>query len=73
MQTNSRIDRVLRLTAPDGATWSYGPPDADSTITGPAGDFCRVGARRLAPEQTGLVTTGPHADAALRVLRNYAA
>jgi uncharacterized protein (TIGR03084 family) len=60
------------LTAPDGDLWRYGPPDADSTITGPAGDFCRVGARRLAPEQTRLVTNGPHADAALRVLRNYA-
>lgn len=62
-----------RLTAPDGTTWSYGPPDADSTITGPAGDFCRVGAQRLRPEQTALVTNGPHADAALKVLRNYAA
>jgi uncharacterized protein (TIGR03084 family) len=61
-----------RLTAPDGTIWSYGPPDADSTITGPAGDFCRVGARRLTPEQTALVANGPHAGEALRVLRNYA-
>ena len=61
------------LTAPDGDVWRYGPPDAGSTITGPAGDFCRVGARRLAPEQTRSVTNGPHAGAALRVLRNYAA
>jgi uncharacterized protein (TIGR03084 family) len=61
------------LTAPDGTIWTYGPPDADSTITGPAGDFCRVGARRLTPEQSALVGSGPHADAALQVLRNYAA
>jgi uncharacterized protein (TIGR03084 family) len=60
------------LTAPDGTVWRYGPPDADSTIVGPAGDFCRVGARRLRPSETRLVTNGPHADAALRVLRNYA-
>ncbi|HXY94631.1 MAG TPA: maleylpyruvate isomerase family mycothiol-dependent enzyme [Acidimicrobiia bacterium] len=60
------------LVAPDGSTWAYGPPDADSTISGPAGAFCRVGAQRLVPEDSGLVTTGPHGRAALGVLRNYA-
>jgi uncharacterized protein (TIGR03084 family) len=60
------------LTAPGGDTWRYGPADADSTITGAAGAFCRVGAQRLAPEDSGLVTTGPHGEAALRVLRTYA-
>jgi uncharacterized protein (TIGR03084 family) len=60
------------LTAPDGATWRYGPETAESVVRGPAGDFCRVGARRLAPEQSRLVADGPHAAAALRVLRNYA-
>ena len=61
------------LTAPDGAVWTYGPDDAESVIRGPAGDFCRVGARRLRPDETALVATGPHAAAALQVLRNYAA
>jgi uncharacterized protein (TIGR03084 family) len=61
------------LTAPDGATWTYGPHDADSRIEGPAGEFCRVGAHRLAADDSSLRTTGPHARAALRVLRNYAA
>ena len=61
------------LTAPDGTIWRYGPPDAESTITGPAGAFCRVGAQRLSPEDSGLRTTGPLGAAALRVLRNYAA
>ncbi|WP_067826529.1 maleylpyruvate isomerase family mycothiol-dependent enzyme [Actinomadura kijaniata] len=61
------------LTGPDGETWRFGDPDAPSVITGPAGEFCRVGARRLAPAETTLKTSGPHGDAALRVLRNYAA
>ena len=62
-----------QLTAPDGVTiWRFGRSDADSTITGSAGAFCRVGAQRLSPEASGLVTTGPHGVAALRVLRNYA-
>lgn len=66
-------DLYCELTAPDGTTtWRYGPADADSTVRGPAGDFCRVGARRLTPDQTNLVADGPHAAEALRVLRNYA-
>jgi uncharacterized protein (TIGR03084 family) len=66
-------DVRCELTAPDGVTvWHYGPPDCESQITGDAGAFCRVGALRLAPEDSGLVATGPHAAAALGVLRNYA-
>jgi uncharacterized protein (TIGR03084 family) len=61
------------LTAPDGSTWSYGPAEAASSITGPAGAFCRVAAQRLRPEESGLTTRGPHGAAALAVLRTYAA
>jgi uncharacterized protein (TIGR03084 family) len=60
------------LTGPGDDTWRYGPSGADSTVTGAAGAFCRVGARRLAPEDSGLVATGPNGEAALRVLRTYA-
>jgi uncharacterized protein (TIGR03084 family) len=60
------------LIAPDGQTWRFGDPDAPSTITGPAGEFCRVGARRLAPADSTLKATGPHGPQALSVLRNYA-
>jgi uncharacterized protein (TIGR03084 family) len=61
------------LTGPDGTTWRYGPPGAGSAITGSAGAFCRVGARRLDPADSGLVATGPHGRTALHLLRNYAA
>jgi uncharacterized protein (TIGR03084 family) len=60
------------LAAPDGTTWTFGRPDAPSSIRGPAGEFCRVGARRLRPEQTTLQAEGPRGAAALAVLRNYA-
>ena len=67
-------DVYCELTAPDGTTvWSYGDVATTSRVTGSAGAFCRVGAQRLAPDASGLTTSGPHADAALRVLRNYAA
>ena len=72
------------LTAPDGTasgsaasgsadTWRFGPAEAESAITGTAGDFCRVAAQRLDPAQSGLRASGPHGAAALRVLRTYAA
>jgi uncharacterized protein (TIGR03084 family) len=64
------------LTAPDGVTtWTFGPDDAESGISGPAGAFCRVAAQRLdpgAPAASGLRVTGPHGATALRVVRTYA-
>lgn len=60
------------LVGPDGSVWRYGPEDAESTISGSAGAFCRVGAQRLAPDDSGLTTTGPHGAEVLGVLRNYA-
>jgi uncharacterized protein (TIGR03084 family) len=60
------------LTGPGGESWHYGPADTDSAIVGDAGAFCRVAAQRLAPQDSGLEATGPHGEAALRVLRTYA-
>lgn len=76
------------LLAPDGvSTWTFGPDDAESVISGPAGAFCRVAAQRLDPaaagqqatglqatglQATGLQATGPHGATALRVVRTYA-
>ena len=62
------------LTAPDGEqVWRFGPPDAESAITGAAGEFCRVAARRLDPARSGLQASGPHGATALRLVRTYAA
>jgi uncharacterized protein (TIGR03084 family) len=61
------------LSGPGGATWTFGPSDADSAIRGPAGEFCRVGAQRLSPDASNLKSEGPHGAVALRALRNYAA
>jgi uncharacterized protein (TIGR03084 family) len=61
------------LTAPDGVSaWEFGPREAESAITGAAGAFCRVAARRLAPADSGLTATGPHGATALRLMRTYA-
>jgi hypothetical protein len=57
-----------------GAAWvTGGAPEAESAITGTAGDFCRVAAQRLGPARSGLRASGPQGAIALRVLRTYAA
>jgi uncharacterized protein (TIGR03084 family) len=61
------------LTGPDGvAVWAFGPPEAESAIAGPGGDFCRVAARRLTPASSQLSATGPYGATALRLVRTYA-
>jgi uncharacterized protein (TIGR03084 family) len=61
------------LTAPGGSdVWRYGAADAGSSITGPAGEFCRVAVHRLDPSGSALEVRGPHGASALRVLRTYA-
>jgi len=66
-------DVRCELTGPEGEVWSFGPEDAATSVRGPAGDFCRVGARRLDPLATRLQTEGPQAGRVLELLRNYAA
>jgi uncharacterized protein (TIGR03084 family) len=61
------------LTAPDGSdVWHFGPGGAGSSISGPAGEFCRVAVRRLDPASSALHADGPHGPAALRWVRTYA-
>jgi hypothetical protein len=44
----------------------------EGILGGSAGAFCRVAARRLAPQDSGLTVTGPQGAVALRLLRTYA-
>ena len=66
-------DVRVELEAPSGDRWCFGPPDAPDRITGAIGAFCRVGAQRVRPEDSGLEVSGLGAADALRVLRNDAA
>jgi uncharacterized protein (TIGR03084 family) len=63
----------VSLTAPDGgAEWRFGPDDAESVISGPAGAFCRVAAQRLAASTSGMSVSDDAAKAALGAVRTYA-
>jgi uncharacterized protein (TIGR03084 family) len=46
----------LMLTAPSGEVWSWGPDDADDTVSGPAEDFCLVVTQRRHVDDTALRT-----------------
>ncbi|MEZ5269285.1 MAG: maleylpyruvate isomerase family mycothiol-dependent enzyme [Microthrixaceae bacterium] len=52
---------AVELVGPTGETWRWGPTDATSRITGPAGDFCAVVTQRRHVTDTDLVLTGDEA------------
>ncbi len=65
---------ALDLRAPDGATWTFVPPEGvpTTTIRGDALDLCLVAARRVDPAATGLTGDGPDVAAVLELVRTYA-
>lgn len=63
-----RID----LVAPSGDVWSWGPEDAAQTLTGSAGDFCRLVTQRVHRADTDLVANGIDVDRWLDVAQAFA-
>ncbi|HWB36355.1 MAG TPA: TIGR03084 family metal-binding protein [Rugosimonospora sp.] len=62
----------VELTAPDGGTWAYGPPDAQNRVLGPAIDFCLLVVQRTHRADTALEATGPVADEWLDIAQAFA-
>jgi len=62
----------VELTAPSGATWSYGEPSAANRITGTATDFCRVVTQRRHVDDTDLRISGPAAEEWMRLAQAFA-
>jgi uncharacterized protein (TIGR03084 family) len=62
----------VRLTAPDGAIWSWGPAGAPQRVEGSARDLCLVATQRRHRADTGLVATGPDADHWLDIAQAFA-
>jgi uncharacterized protein (TIGR03084 family) len=63
-----RID----LVSPSGDVWSWGPDDAEQTLTGSAGDFCRLVTQRVHRADTDLVATGADVDRWLGIAQAFA-
>lgn len=62
----------VELEAPNGSSWTWGPPDVGDVVTGPALDFCLVVTQRRHPADTWLEATGPVATRWLDVAQAFA-
>ena len=62
----------VRLTAPSGADWQWGPEGASDSVSGPAVDFCAVVTQRRHVDDTRLVVTGAAARDWMRKAQAFA-
>jgi uncharacterized protein (TIGR03084 family) len=62
----------IELTAPSGDLWSWGPGDAEQTVTGAAYDFCLLVTQRIHRADTSLVATGRDAHLWLDIAQAFA-
>ncbi|MEV0664859.1 TIGR03084 family metal-binding protein [Actinomadura luteofluorescens] len=60
------------LRGPDGDEWTWGPPDARQSVSGPALDFCQAVTQRRHRADLALTATGPDADRWLDVAQAFA-
>ncbi len=63
---------LVELRAPDGGTWSWGPPDASQRVTGDAEDFCCLVTQRRALRDLDLAAEGDDAQRWLQIAQAFA-
>ncbi|MEU6405186.1 TIGR03084 family metal-binding protein [Streptomyces sp. NPDC046985] len=61
----------FELTAPSGASWRLGDPEAEQSVTGPAVDLCLLATRRRHRDDLALTASGADADHWLDVAQAY--
>lgn len=69
---DSEMEIRVELAAPDGATWTWGPPDARDRIAGSAIDFALLVTQRRHREDTRLEAQGTSANRWLNVAQAFA-
>jgi uncharacterized protein (TIGR03084 family) len=62
----------VELAAPDGGTWTWGPPGVPDRVSGPALDFCLVVTQRRNPADTALRVDGPVAAEWISIAQAFA-
>ncbi|MFG2089183.1 MULTISPECIES: TIGR03084 family metal-binding protein [unclassified Spirillospora] len=60
------------LKGPAGEEWTWGPPDAAQSVTGPALDFCHLATQRRHRDDLALTASGADADRWLDVAQAFA-
>ena len=63
---------LVELRAPDGSTWTWGPADAEQSVTGSAEDFCMLVTQRRPRRELDLTTTGADAQKWLTIAQAFA-
>ncbi|MGE2727048.1 TIGR03084 family metal-binding protein [Mycolicibacterium pulveris] len=63
---------LVRLRAPDGSTWSWGPDDAAQRVTGSAEDFCLLVTQRRPRTELDVSATGADAQTWLGIAQAFA-
>jgi uncharacterized protein (TIGR03084 family) len=61
----------FEITAPSGALWAFGPPDATQKVTGPATDFCLLVTRRRHKNDLAIQAHGELASQWLDIAQCY--
>jgi uncharacterized protein (TIGR03084 family) len=62
----------IELTAPDGALWTWGPPDAEDRVTGTALDFSLLVTQRRHRDDLALILDGPKAAEWMAIAQAFA-
>ncbi|EID09325.1 TIGR03084 family metal-binding protein [Mycolicibacterium phlei] len=62
----------VKLTAPDGSVWAWGPPNAAQRVTGPAEDFCLLVTQRRPRAALNVTAEGPDAERWLTIAQAFA-
>jgi len=62
----------VELVAPSGATWTWGPDDAEQRLTGPALDFCLLVTQRRHRTDLDLTATGADVERWLDIAQAFA-
>ncbi|MBI5341623.1 MAG: TIGR03084 family protein [Mycolicibacterium rufum] len=62
----------VKLHAPDGAEWSWGPDDAAQRVSGSAEHFCMLVTQRRARSELDVVAVGPDAEQWLTIAQAFA-
>jgi uncharacterized protein (TIGR03084 family) len=71
-RTQSPIPVRVELTAPDGATWTWGPADAKDRVVGPVLDFCLLVTQRRHRDDLALAIEGPAATEWMAIAQAFA-
>ncbi|GAS96603.1 TIGR03084 family protein [Mycolicibacterium canariasense] len=62
----------VKLQAPDGVSWTWGPEDAAQSVTGSAEDFCMLVTQRRPPAELDVSAVGEDAATWLTIAQAFA-